>query len=348
MNYSLENYLRLVVPYLSDVLVSQQQLTAIKHLTEILPPLSPMLLECRLAAEQPRVDVSVGLQPMKFLIPEPLISYPFWQQLESFCQDWTTVNSFVYQTVKDMWLEFDLDGLTDGLTVACWFFSLRGEEFQDKNIEANLKLVKLISLLQNCPLDQQRKALVERCVNALPDGVGISQIGAMRSRPGKPLRINVDGLSPQMIPTYLAKIQGEPVPADLTEMITLIQPLSDRIVLCFDIEEQIGSRIGLECYLNQQPKKEPRWSEFLNLAVAMKCCTPQKRDALLQWPGLIQKKDQPELWPVNLQYLDSLISPGSFSVFWRTINHLKLVYQPGCPLEVKAYLAVGHRWFKAD
>ncbi|AFY46629.1 hypothetical protein Nos7524_0723 [Nostoc sp. PCC 7524] len=348
MNYLLQDYLRLVIPYLADVLVSPQQLTSIQQVAQLLPPLSPTLLECRLAADQPQVDLSVGIQPMKIAIAESLLSYPFWQEIRQFCQEWTTVNSLPQEAVEDIWLEFDLDGETDGLTVGCWFFSLRGEVFKDKSSEALSKFFQLISWLQNCPIEQQRQALVLQCVNALPDGVGISQIGAMRSRSGEPLRINVSGLSAQMIPAYLAQIQGEPVKADLAEMITLIQPLSDRIVLCFDIAEQIGSRIGLECYLDQQPKKEPRWTEFLNLLVAMECCTPQKRDALLKWPGLIQKKDHPELWPVNLQDLDSWISQGSISVFWRTINHLKLVYQPGRPLEVKAYIAFGHRWFKPD
>jgi hypothetical protein len=348
MNYSLQDYLRLVLPYLSDVLVSPQQLTAIQHLTELLPPLSATLLECRLATDQPRVDLSVGLQPMKVPLSEPLLFYPFWQQLESFCQNWTTVNSLPYKTVEDIWLEFDLDGEIDRLMIPCWFFSLQGEEFKDKKIEDLSKLLELIFWLQNCPINEQRKTLIWQCINALPDGVGIGQIGAMRSRAGNPLRINVSGLSAEMIPTYLSQVQGQSVKADLTEIITMIQPLSDRIVLCFDLEEEIGSRIGLECYLDQQPKKEPRWIEFLNLLVGMKCCTPQKRDALLEWPGLIQKKDHPDLWPVNLRNLDSWISPGSISVFWRTINHLKLVYQPNQPLEVKAYLAFGHRWFKPN
>ncbi|MBW4641601.1 MAG: hypothetical protein KME23_00985 [Goleter apudmare HA4340-LM2] len=345
MNYSLQDYLNLIVPYLSNLLISSQQLTYIKQVAQLLPPLSPALLECRLADKQPQVDLSVGLQPMKFPIAQPLISYPFWQELDRFCQDWTTVNTLPHETVKDIWLEFDLDGATDGLRVACWFFSLRGEIFKDKNPAALSKLMQIISCVQNHPVDEWRRALVERCVAALPDGVGISQVGAMRSRHGKPLRLNIGGLSIETIPAYLAQIQEQEVKAELVEIMNLVKHLSDRLVLCFDVEEKVGSRIGLECYFHQQPKKEPRWREFLDLLVAMQCCTPQKRDALLQWPGLIQEKNNQELWPVNLRALDSWVSQGNISVFWRTINHLKLVYQPDRPLEAKAYLAFGHRWF---
>jgi hypothetical protein len=345
MNYSLQDYLRLVVPHLPEVLITPQQLIIIQQVAQMLPPLSPALLECRLQADQPQVDLSVGLEPMKFPTAESLLSYPFWQQIQSFCQDWTTVNSLPSETVEDIWLEFDIDKATDNFTVACWFFSLRGEVFQAKDTAALSKFTQVISWLQNHQMDDRQKALALDCINALPDGAGISQVGAMRSRQGQPLRLNVSGLSAQTIPAYLAQIQAQKVTADIAQILNSLSHLSDRLVLCFDIEQEIGSRIGLECYLDKQPKKEPRWTEFLDLLVTMKCCTPQKRDALLKWPGLIQKKDSPELWPVNIRELDSWINPNNISVFWRTINHIKIVYHPHRPVEAKAYLAFGHRWF---
>ncbi len=346
MSYSLTDYFRLVSPYISDVLVDPQQLSLIQKVAELLPPISPVLLECRLEAGQPQVDLSVGLRPMKLPIRQSLLSYPFWQQVQSFCQDWTRVNSLPYDTVEDMWLEFDLDGAEDNLIQGSWFLSLRTEVFQDKNAGALSKFREIVSYATGAQMDT-RLGLVDQCINALPQGAGINQIGAMRSRLGEPLRLNVSGLSTQAIPGYLAEIQSEPVTADLAEIINLIGHLSDRLVLCFDVEEKIGSRIGLECYLDKQPKKEPRWAEFLDVLVGMKCCTREKRDHLLEWPGLIHQKDSPELWPMNLRQMNSLITPGTASVFWRTINHLKLVYQPGRYLESKAYLAFGHRWFNS-
>ncbi|MFM6039343.1 MAG: hypothetical protein ACKPBV_18825 [Sphaerospermopsis kisseleviana] len=348
MSYSLTDYFRLLSPYISDVLVDPQQLSFIQKVAQLLPPISPVLLECRLQADQPQVDLSVGLQPMKFPMRESLVSYPFWQQVQSFCQDWTTFNSLPYETVEDIWLEFDLDGAKDNLIQGSWFLSLRGKVFQDKNAGALSKFIEIVSYAMAAQMDARQTTLVYDCINALPQGAGINQIGAMRSRPGKPLRLNVSGLSTQTIPIYLAEIQSQPVTADLADIINLISHLCDRLVLCFDVEEKIGSRIGLECYLDKQPKKKPRWAEFLDVLVGMKCCSREKRDHLLKWPGLIHQKDSPELWPENLRQLDSLITPGTTSVFWRTINHLKLVYQPGRDLEAKAYLAFGHRWFNPN
>ncbi len=345
MKYSLQDYLTLIAPYLSDALVSQQVLKSIQHVTQLLPPLSPTLLECRLEADRSQVDLSVGLQPMKFPIVEQLSAHPFWQQLDDFCQNWTTTNSLLAETVEDIWLEFDLDGEIDALKVACWFFSLQGKVFQHQDAAALSKLLELISLLQKCPVDELCRNLIRRCVRELPKQVGIGCIGAMLTRPGQPLRLNVNGLSATAIPAYLARVRDEPIDLELVKILDCFSHLTDRIVLCFDVEAQIGARIGLECYLDKQPQKEPRWAEFLDLLVETNVCTLAKRDALLGWSGLIQHKDVGDGWPINLQQLEPLMDRSHISVFWRTINHIKLVYQPNRPLEAKAYLAFGHRWF---
>jgi hypothetical protein len=344
MKYSLQDYVNLITPYLSDELVSQQVLKSIQQVAQLLPPLSPTLLECRLEADRSQVDLSVGLQPMKFPIAEQLIAHPFWQQLDDFCQDWTTANSLLAEAVEDIWLEFDLDGELDAVKVACWFFSLQGEIFQHKDAAALSKLLELVALLQKCPVDELRSNLIRRCVRELPECVGIGQIGAMLTRQGEPLRLNVNGLSATAIPAYLARVQAEAIDPELVKILDCFSHLTDRIVLCFDVEARIGARIGLECYLDKQPQKEPRWAEFLDLLVETNVCTLAKRDALLSWPGLIQQKDVRDGWPINLQQLEPLMDRSNISVFWRTINHIKLVYQPNRPLEAKAYLAFGHRW----
>jgi hypothetical protein len=341
----MQDYLNLITPNLSEALVSPSVLKSLQQVVKLLPPLSPALLECRLAPGRSQVDLSVGLQPMKIPIAESLLANPFWQQIHQFCQDWTTANSLSHETIKDIWLEFDIDGKIENLKAACWFFTLRGEVFQNKDPEALSKLLQLVSLLQNAPVDECRTNLILRCVDELPDNVGIDKIGAMLTRQGKPLRLNVNGLSAQAIPAYLARVQGEAINSELVEIVNHFSHLSDQIVLCFDIEQEIGSRIGLECYLDKQPQKEPRWSEFLDNLVKTNLCTSEKREALLNWPGLIQQKDAQDSWPVNLQNIESWMDKDKISVFWRTINHLKLVYQPHHPLEAKAYLAFGHRWF---
>lgn len=351
MNDSLQEYLNVVKPYLSDALLSPQVLTRVEKVAKLIPQLSPTkifpaLLECRLEAGQSQVDLSVGLQPVKIPAITSLSSYPFWQQLHQFSEDWTTPGSLPCETIKDIWLEFDLDGQNDIPAVACWFFTLEADAFKDKSAEARSKLLKIVSLLQNCPVDERRAALLHHCLDVFPERVGIVEIGAMLTRTGAPIRLDVLGLSPETIPSFLAQIQGKEIDANFSEIVTTFGNLTDSIVLCFDIGKKIGSRIGLECFLDNQPKKEPRWIELLDLLVTMGCCTSEKRDALLSWPGLLQQKSAFDAWPSDLKNLRKWMGRDNISVFWRTINHVKLVYQPDKHLEAKAYLCFGHRWFK--
>jgi hypothetical protein len=69
-------------------------------------------------------------------------------------------------------------------------------------------------------------------------------------------------------------------------------------------------------------------------------CLPEKRDALLVYPGVEHPDDftggiMKPFISVS-QHLDDIFS-GSLV---RYISHVKVVYQPGRPLESKAYPAV--------
>lgn len=56
---SMENYLKIVTPYLHPDLVSPEALSHIQPLAQILPLISVGGFECRLGATQSRVDLSV-------------------------------------------------------------------------------------------------------------------------------------------------------------------------------------------------------------------------------------------------------------------------------------------------
>jgi len=52
----------------------------------------------------------------------------------------------------------------------------------------------------------------------------------------------------------------------------------------------------------------------------------------------------PEIWPRDLLALSGFLGGRVHSVFARWLHHVKIVYQPGLPLQAKAYLAVYHMW----
>jgi hypothetical protein len=97
--------------------------------------------------------------------------------------------------------------------------------------------------------------------------------------------------------------------------------LAVRIGLGIDVAETILPRFGIECYPHRgnRTRVEGHWAELLDLLVARDMCHPDKGDALLQWPGQAPVR---LLWPMTVA---------------RGLNHIKLVYQPGHEVGVKAY-----------
>ncbi len=351
MVYSLHDYFSLIKPQLPDSIIKKNNLLLLEQVTKQLPIVSMFLLESRLSDSCDRIDLSIGLQQQKLSKDQILIDSPFWQKLCFFSELWTTSGTIVHQIVEDIWLEIDLDQDIHNLQIPCYFLTLKTEVLKKQNnIDQKVaQILKIISLLNDHnALHESKIHLFKHCLENLPDSSSITQIGVMLSRGQDKIRINIEKLHGQEIANYLSKIINTPVDQELQKVISIFTPLSDRIILTFDLEnETIGKRIGLECFLNQQPKKEPRWHEFLDILVKKNCCTPEKKEFLLNWTGLTQKKDIQTPWPKNLKQLEPWMEKDIISVFFRTINHLKLVYQPPLNLEAKAYLGFGHSWFNS-
>ena len=57
-------------------------------------------------------------------------------------------------------------------------------------------------------------------------------------------------------------------------------------------------RVGMEGSFSRLPRREPRWRELLDRLVARGLCPPEKRDALLAWPGYDTFWSASGAWPV--------------------------------------------------
>lgn len=339
MNYPMEDYLKIITPHLNSELVSPKALSHIHKLTHVLPPFSYGVLESRLGAVESRVDFSIRCFDRN--IPDRLQSHPLWQPLENFYREWAKPTSYLHRGVTDIWLEFDLDGQSSQLSVPGIFLTLN-----QKTVSEAISLIKPALRLLNYQLSSKLESNLRLCISSLPQSATFIHFGMMLSRTTKAIRVDVDGISPQQLLDYLVQIGWTHEINTLASLVSIVSDLTDRIILSFDVGDTLQSRIGLECFLQKNPKDEPRWQLFLNYLVERGLCTPAKQIALLAWPGLFQDKSQPDFWFDRSNRGNRLADRQLFSIFGKKISHVKIVYQPDIPLQAKAYLSFAHKYFE--
>lgn len=315
MNSSMKDCLKVVEPHFSPDLISTETLSDIYTLAEILPPVSDAVLECRLGASASRVDLSVFLTKPTINLPDTILIHPVWRRFQDLCQDLADANSSLHQGVSEIWLEFDVDGQPSKVPIPCVFLGL------DREAACNAQSLLEIALkLLEHRASSHLESNLHLCLDALPTDAKIIFIGAMLSRQSDAVRVIVRGIPPAQLSAYLTHIGWTGSVNELEEVISPLSGLVDNIIPSFDVGDTVFSRIGLECYLTNLPQHEPRWQLFLDHLVTTGLCTPAKRNALLAWPGYDQK-----------------------AFFGRFITHIKIVCQPGIPLEAKGYLGLWHR-----
>lgn len=352
MNYSMKDQLKVVAPQLSSDLVSTEALSHIYTLAQILPPLSNALLECRLNASASRLDLSVPLPNSAINLPDTILIHPVWRRCQNLCQDLADTKSSLHRRVDAIWLEFDVDGQPSNVPIPCIGLHLNQEAACDFQ-----SLLEMALKLLGHPLSSHLESNLHLCFEALPADAKIVFLGAMLSRQSDAVRLIISGIPPAQFSAYLANIGWSGSVNELEEVISSITGFVDNIVLSFDVGDTVFPRIGLECYLTEPPEYEPRWQLFLDHLVTAGLCTSAKRNALLKWPRSEQKVLKgvsqfcKKIWNRIQNAATSVSSlvglPKSemqpaLSIFSRFTICLKVVYQPGIPLEAKGYLGLWH------
>jgi hypothetical protein len=334
------DYLKIVIPHLHPDLVAPTALSHIQPLAQILPAASMAGFECRLGANESRVDFQT-LLPLEESLPEKFLTHPTWQSLQEIYREWALPNSLLHQVVEGIGLEFDIDGYSDGVTIPCIFLALKAIVSSDRD-----RLIETASSLVKRRISTQLESNLRLCADALPPDAFFSHFGAMLSRSShEALRVVVKGITPEQAIDYLRKIGWEDPSGQFSALVPTLSEFVNYIMLSFDVGKRVYPRIAWEGFLKKQPQDAPQWQPFLDYLVARELCTPSKRDALLAWNGYSGRSSAPEVWPKNISWGDRFLGSRAISVFSRWLNHIKVVYQPGYPLEAKAYLGFAHGWF---
>jgi hypothetical protein len=367
MNCSLEETLKAVVePYVSSQLISLEHFSHIGKNAAIIPSAVTSFFgfECRLAESIPKADfllcttVAGGGRDIlagynsAINLPEDIMANTVWKRIRDFSLCWANPESLLYEKADNIWLEFDVDGASPEVPIPSFFFGPKGIQSRYSStpkFEVNADsyewvTTKALNILLGRPIPLQVERNLFNCFNLLPTGAQVFQMGVMLARRSDTVRICVRGISTAQILEYLSCIGWAGEVSEVKAVVSQLSSFVERIDLDLDIGEVVFPKIGMECYFNIQPPVAPKLRQFLDYLVETGLCLPDKRDALLTYPGYSHERSNPELWPSNLLRASSFLGPRALSMFIRRLHHIKIVYQPGRPLEAKAYLSVVHNW----
>lgn len=360
MHPTFADSLQLILPHLSHVFGTHDAIDTVREAASWLPALPHGGFECRLDANETQLDLQQSIytrdgepgifaEHIEWLAASCLSGslHPVWQRLQNFCCVWEGEQS----GIEEIWLEIDLPvGNHKALPpVPAIFVGLSNCVSSSDTIE----IVKLsIEQIKEARLPQQWEKRLKGCLHGLPGNSRLSHIGLMTSRKSESLRINLQDMPPDMIVEYLQQCGWHGSSHELKTYIMDFFAAAERLTLCLDIGEQIGSRIGIECFcVEPSESKNTALMYFLARLVDYELCIPQKRDALLAWPGLITPSETRD-WPDHM-ISEAILRPDEqFSTLERKLSHVKLVFDEtnrDCGiLSAKAYFGFMHQWIQTD
>lgn len=226
--------------------------------------------------------------------------------------------------IASFWLEFDLSRSRAAVPAPSLCVKLRGP------VDGSWVLDSLLPTLRGRSLARRQRQAAARCLREIPATAQLLYAFSLLPRGGD-LRLELFGLAPREMGTYLKRIEAPVHPAEVARAASLFEGV-ERTHLSFDLgAQQVRPRVGIEGAFPGLPRREPRWGALLDRLAGAGLCTAAQRAALFAWPGWDSFWTAPDLWPADPRWM------GAFCV--RYLSHVKVVWQPGRTLEAKAYLA---------
>jgi hypothetical protein len=178
----------------------------------------------------------------------------------------------------------------------------------------------IVRTLAGDALAGEAEAALLRCFAALPRGGTIFDAAVMLARGARSVRIF--GSAPaRLLPEYFADVGFAGDEAALRDALPAMYDESALVSFQFDVAEAILPRIGLE--ISFAERHEHAWRAALDRLVDLGLCLPEKREAVLAWPGRSREERPAPAWPY---------------VLCRMLSHLKVVWCAGAWIEAKGYL----------
>lgn len=341
----MDAFLEVARRHLPAPLVSAEDFNAIKKVASQLPLAPLTIFESHLSQDKPGLDFLICTPPSWAQQPEVrtlAATSSAWQSITALCGQWLgePASAPFRQAMDSIWLEFDTSQQTKNLIVPGILFAsmeLAANEVQD-HAQAQPIWATLAAL---CPAKVHEPEFVyhiEKILESLPRNGRIYAIGDMAGRVSEYTRIAIARIPiPAVIP-FLQNIHWPGNTRQVAAILEQIKPFNDTVSLDLDVGHAIGGTLGLEL-VNRHRFDRLWWQQLFEFLVQNALCTPEKRAALLQWPGNSNETHNRAIWPNQLLPTAHLAEPVNCFLV-RFINHVKLVYKPDLPLTAKAYIAL--------
>ena len=216
---------------------------------------------------------------------------PAWERIAALGTAWCESGGQLPESIPTAWLEFDSEPGSPRHGIPAVFLEVGPRV---GNVVAAQLALAMIPGLAAAPISTSGRRAFAACVESLPPGARVSQVGTMLSRSVAALRLCVSCPEPSAIPAYLGSLGTPGLPA-LAERILAAAPVAgERLKVDLDIFDSVRPRVGIEYAVPDSRQldghQEPRWRQLLDRLADACLCTPAKRDAVLEWSGAVRVK----------------------------------------------------------
>jgi hypothetical protein len=337
MKHSLLTLLPLIEPALGRDLVPEDALENVKRYMARLPLLSGGLIECPLgppaaigfAVRAAAMDGGFAWLAAAGGDGKDFGDETGWQRVREFAGR----RNAAHRDVTEAWLEFDLD---EGGTMKPpnFFFNLDesvgrppllGPQVASRRAESVAVIREGVEAL-GVGLSPARRQLLERVLKERPATSRLSYVGVMLARETPGYRLTIDRVPLSELTGYLKDVGWPHAREPVVGVINFLLDHVRHVTLHLDADEQVRSRIGIEVSFEQKVDQVAAWKRFLQALTGHGLCVPAKAEAAHNWPAYFHPQNLRGAWPESL--------PRTSGYFARSINHVKLSYDPGpAPIE---------------
>lgn len=354
-NFHPHDYLSLIESHMPGKLISKQNMMEIKNLANNFTNsfTSFFGFESKLTSDDSRSDYLIAVSSKKGerealsklvkKLSDKFLDQNEWRNIGKFVENWSDSKSVLSSKILGLWLEFDTaDRISEAPIPSIFLQTVPLTIENSGDIKRCLWVTRTaIPLVTGQPVSKELENRFIDSIKKLPEGASVFHVASMLSRDSEGIRMVIKRVKPNDIIPYLNSIGWTDENDGLPSLIDEIKKFSNCIRLHINISNQVGPKIGLECFISpDQYHHGNGWEDFLNYLVDKGLCKPEMKSALLGFPG-VDLEDTNHKFSFD-SYMPSVkLQSGNFmKAIVKYISHVKITYDPNGPISAKAYTGV--------